>query len=124
MFAPPGDSVRAAIAFTIDGSWSIIATQAKFMLAIMLLVRRLLPDCDGRERATLVVVSQLVLLRSGTVYSSVHSQCNPITGLLCACLNGLFAIYTLWIYRDDPAGAPPFLEEAPTRALDMRCTSC
>ena len=55
----------------------------------------------------LAVVMQLVLLRSGIVYSSVL-QMNAIRqgGLVCAAVNGLYALYVLHHYADDPAAGP------------------
>eukprot|EP01046_Picozoa_sp_COSAG06_P045733 COSAG06_NODE_6367_length_2964_cov_7.097382_2_plen_338_part_00 len=55
-----------------------------------------------------VVISQLLLIYSGTVFSSVHSlNAVRVGGLMLACVNGLFAVYTVWYYQDDPAGAAP-----------------
>eukprot|EP01043_Picozoa_sp_COSAG02_P048149 COSAG02_NODE_4698_length_5082_cov_4.415412_2_plen_1410_part_00 len=93
-------------ALIIDSAWSIISTQAKLMLAI---IASSFGDCYPIVMVVsvqLVVVSQLLLLRNGTIYSNVLSlNAIRVAGLLCACANGMFAIFTLWIYRDDPAGA-------------------
>jgi hypothetical protein len=93
----------------IDGGWSIIATQSKFILAVI-------ASCFGgcypivmAASVQVVVISQLLLIcYFGTVYSSVHSlNAVRVAGLMLACVNGLFAVYILWHYRDDPAGAAP-----------------
>lgn len=56
----------------------------------------------------LMVALQLLLLASGKTYSCVHSLNSVrLGGLLCAAVNGLYAVYVLWAYRDDPAGAAP-----------------
>ena len=99
---------RAQSAVSIDGTWSITVTQCKFMLAI---IASSFGDCYPIIIAVsvqLVVIGQLVLLFSGRDYSNVHSL-NAIrfTGLLCGWVNGLFAVYVLWHYRDDPAGGTP-----------------
>ena len=107
----------------IDGAWSVLSIQAKFILAVIAssfggVVR--VGDCVNLNGPSahdiihhypivivvsveLLVVSQLLLLRSGTVYSSVHSL-NAIRfgGLLCAAVNGLYAAFVLWYYIDDP----------------------
>eukprot|EP01046_Picozoa_sp_COSAG06_P036627 COSAG06_NODE_4057_length_4617_cov_7.820496_1_plen_523_part_10 len=92
----------------IDGGWSIIATQSKFILAV---IASSFGGCYPIVMVVsvqMVVISQLLLICSGTVYSSVHSlNAVRVAGLMLACVNGLFAVYTLWHYRDDPAGAAP-----------------
>ena len=56
----------------------------------------------------LMVALQLLLLASGKTYSNVHSLNSVrLGGLLCAAVNGLYAVYVVWAYRDDPAGAAP-----------------
>jgi hypothetical protein len=83
-------------------------TQCKFVLAI---IASSFGGCYPIVMAVavqLVVVGQLALLWSGKTYSSVHSlNAVRVAGLLCGCVNGLFAVYVLWRYHDDPAGAPP-----------------
>eukprot|EP01043_Picozoa_sp_COSAG02_P011098 COSAG02_NODE_403_length_23058_cov_12.124134_15_plen_849_part_00 len=92
----------------VDGTWSIIATQSKFILAV---VASSFGDCYPIVMAVsvqAVVLSQLLLLYGGTVYSSVHSlNAIRVGGLLLGCVNGLFAVFVLYHYHDDPAGAAP-----------------
>ena len=56
----------------------------------------------------LVVLSQLLMLCMGTTYSNVHSlNALRLGGLLAAAVNGIYAAFVLWYYRDDPAGKSP-----------------
>ena len=52
----------------------------------------------------LFVIAQLLLLLSGTTYSSVLTM-NAVRlgGLLCAAINGLYALFVLIHYADHPA---------------------
>ncbi len=52
----------------------------------------------------LFVIAQLLLLWSGTTYSSVLTM-NAVRlgGLLCAAINGLYALFVLVYYADHPA---------------------
>ena len=52
----------------------------------------------------LFVIAQLLLLWSGTTYSSVLTM-NAVRlgGLLCAAINGLYALFVLIHYADHPA---------------------
>ena len=102
------ESNKTQSVVVINGSWSIVVTQCKFVLAI---IASSFGGCYPIVMAVavqLVVVGQLALLWSGKTYSSVHSlNAVRVAGLLCGCVNGLFAVYVLWRYQDDPAGAPP-----------------
>ena len=64
-------------------------------------VRRLVPAMEG------VVMIQLLLLQTGVEYSNVL-QMNAIrhAGLVCACVNGFYALYVLQHYSDAPGGGP------------------
>ena len=54
-----------------------------------------------------VVLTHLIMLRVGLDYSNVHSINGiRIGGLAMAALNGLYAIFVLGRFRDDPAAAP------------------
>ena len=55
----------------------------------------------------LFVIAQLLLLWSGTTYSSVLTM-NAVRlgGLLCAAINGLYALFVLVHYADHPAAQP------------------
>ena len=102
------ESNKTQSVVVINGSWSIVVTQCKFVLGI---IASSFGGCYPIVMAVtvqLVVVGQLALLWSGKTYSSVHSlNAVRVAGLLCGCVNGLFAVYVLWRYQDDPAGAPP-----------------
>lgn len=98
---------RSSVA-PIDGTWNIVATQSKFMLAIIASTFGGCYPIVIVGSVLLMVVLQLLLLASGKMYSSVHSLNSVrLAGLLCAAINGLYAVYVLWAYRDDPAGAAP-----------------
>ena len=45
-------------------------------------------------------------------------------GLACACGNGLYALYVLHRFKDDPAGAPPCAGVALMRGDAARCNEC
>ena len=92
----------------VDGAWAVIVAQSKFVLGI---IASSFGDCYPIVivlSVELVVLSQLAMHQHGIVYSSVHSL-NSIRlgGLLCAAVNGMYALFVLYYYRDDPAGAPP-----------------
>ena len=92
----------------IDGGWSVVSTQTKFMLAI---IASTFGGCYpiGMVVCVLIpVLGQLLMLRAGTVYSNVHSL-NAIRfgGLMAAAINSLYAVFIVWSFRDDPAGKAP-----------------
>eukprot|EP01043_Picozoa_sp_COSAG02_P002171 COSAG02_NODE_49_length_45106_cov_298.436177_28_plen_339_part_00 len=117
----------------VDGMWTVVASQTKFFLAVVASAFgdchpfmcvtyffsnartrhfRVQTHCDpiivpcGRlvTSMELVVMMQLVLLQTGIEYSSVL-QMNAIRqgGLVCAAMNGFYALYVLQHYSDDPA---------------------
>lgn len=102
------ESNKAQSVVVINGSWSVVVMQCKFVLAI---IASGFGGCYPIVMAVatqLVVVGQLALLWFGKAYSNVHSlNAFRVAGLLCGCVNGLFALYVLWRYQDDPAGSPP-----------------
>ena len=107
----------------IDGMWIVVATQCKFMLAFLgsafggcyphmyVHPHRSLPAADRTHicavlcrmvaSVELFVIAQLLLLWSGTTYSSVLTM-NAVRlgGLLCAAINGLYALFVLIHYAD------------------------
>ena len=103
--------------------WIIVATQCKFVLAFLASTfggcypimcvaildscHRDAPDsCHCRMVASveLFVIVQLMLLWSGTIYSSVLTM-NAVRlgGLLCAAINGLYGLFVLIHFADHPA---------------------
>ena len=93
----------------IDGAWSDVSTQSKFMLAV---IASSFGGCYPIVMVLsveLVVVGQLYMHQTGAVYSSVHSLNGlKVGGLLCAVVNGLYAAFVVY----DPAGDPPCAAES------------
>jgi len=65
----------------------------------------------------LFVIAQLLLLWSGTTYSSVLTM-NAVRlgGLLCAAINGLYALFVLVHFADHPAAQQACSKSAPLTA--------
>ena len=92
----------------IDGGWTVVSGQFKFMLAI---IASSFGGCYPIVMVVSVevaVLTQLLMLRAGTIYSNVHSlNAVRLGGLLTAAVNGMYAAFVLWYFRNDPAGASP-----------------
>lgn len=92
----------------IDGVWNVVALQTKFLLSA---IASNFGTCFPRVMVVCVevaVVSQLFMLYKGKIYSSVLTMnALRLGGLLMAAVNGAFAAFILWYYRNDPLGTVP-----------------
>jgi hypothetical protein len=71
-----------------------------------------------------VVLSQLIMLCSGLDFSNIHSlNAVRMGGVVAATLNGMYAIFALWHFRDDPAARPPCAMTAPNNGIDGSSSS-